>query len=303
MRRMMNGCCLFLLSAVAALAATSDVADAVMNKDQEQVRALLQKKADVQAPQADGTTALQWAVRQDDFGVVELLIRAGADANAANHDGATALYLACLNGSARMVETLLKAGVNPNATFLMHGETALMEAARTGSVDAVKVLLDHGAQVNAKETLRGTTSLMWAAEQNHPDVIRLLVDHGADVSVQSVVNEPKKRYGVNYKGTEAKTGGLTALILAAREGGLPSVDALVAAKANVNQPSGDGSTAMLVAIQNGHYDVATYLLNHAADPNLANEKGWNPLYLAVKHRNIETGTIPVPNSDQAMDFI
>jgi ankyrin repeat protein len=129
------------------------------------------------------------------------------------------------------------------------------------------------------------------------------VDHGADVSVQSVVNEPKKRYGVNYKGTEAKTGGLTALILAAREGGLPSVDALVAAKANVNQPSGDGSTAMLVAIQNGHYDVATYLLNHAADPNLANEKGWNPLYLAVKHRNIETGTIPVPNSDQAMDFI
>lgn len=303
MRRLTSGCCLFFLSAMAALAAGSEVADAVMNKDQEQVRSLLQKKADVNAPQADGTTALQWAVRQDDSALVDLLVRSGADVNAANHDGATALYLACLNGSAPMVEKLLKAGVNPNTTFLMHGETALMEAARTGSVDAVKVLLDHGAEVNAKETLRGTTALMWAAEQNHADVIRVLVDHGADVNAQSVVNEAKKRYGVNYKGTEGKTGGLTPLILASREGALASVDALVAAKANTNQTSGDGSTAMLVAIQNGHYDVATYLLNHGADPNLANLKGWNPLYLAVKHRNIETGTIPVPNSDQAMDFI
>ena len=60
---------------------------------------------------------------------------------------------------------------------------------------------------------------------------------------------------------------------------------------------------MLVAIQNGHYDVANYLVDKGADVNLANDKGWNPLYLTVKHRNIETGTIPVPNQDQAMAFI
>jgi ankyrin repeat protein len=178
-----------------------------------------------------------------------------------------------------------------------------MEASRTGNSKAVQVLLDHGAQVNAKETLRGTTAIMWAAEQNHADVIRLLVARGADPSVQSVISEPKKRYGVNYKGTEFKSGGLTALILAAREGALDSVAALAAASADLNQASGDGSTAMLVAIQNGHYDVARYLLEHGADPNLSNEKGWNPLYLAVKHRNIETGTIPVPNAEQALDFI
>src|SRR5581483_7160739 len=135
MRRLTSGCCLLLLSAGAAAAAGSDVADAVMNKDQEQVRSLLQKKADLNAPQADGTTALQWAVRQDNLALVDLLIRGGADVNAANHDGATALYLACLNGSAPMAEKLLKAGVNPNTTFLMHGDTALMEAARTGNVE------------------------------------------------------------------------------------------------------------------------------------------------------------------------
>jgi ankyrin len=303
MRRLFFGTAAAMLLSVVAGAATSEVADAVMNKDKEALRALLVKKADVNLPQADGTTALLWAVRQDDLESVDLLVRAGANVNAANRDGATAMYLACINNNAGMVEKLIKAGVDPNATFLMHGETALMEAARTGSVDVVKVLLDHAAQVNARETLRQTTPIMWAAEQDHADVVRLLASGGADVNAQSLVNEPKKRYGVNYKGTESHSGGMTSLVLAAREGALDSVEALVAAKADVNKLTGDGSSAMLVAIQNGHYDVARFLLEHGADPNLANEKGWNPLYLAVKHRNIETGTIPVPNANQALDFI
>jgi len=303
MRRTISGCSVVLLSVMAALADGSDVADAVMNQNQAALRALIEKKADVNVPQADGTTAIQWAVRQDDMQTVDVLLRAGANPSAANREGSTALYLACVNGNAAMVEKLLKAGVDANATFLSHGETALMEAARTGNTDSVKILLEHGAAVNAKETLRGTTAVMWAAEQDHADVVKLLVDHGADLSVRSIVNEPKKRYGNSYKGTEFHSGGLSALVLAAREGALDSLQALIAAKADVNQATGDGSTAMLVAIQNGHYDVAKYLLAHGADPNLANEKGWNPLYLAVKHRNIETGTIPVPNANQAFDFV
>ena len=303
MRRLLYASCAAALCAAAAWAAGSDVADAVMNKDPDAVRSLLEKKADVNASQADGTTALEWAVRQDDVALVDQLIRAGADVKAANHDGATAMYLACINGNPAMAERLLKAGADPNATFLMHGETALMEAARTGNVETVKLLLDHGAQVNTKETLRGTTALMWAAEQDHADVVQLLVSHGADVGIRSIINEPKKRYGNNYKGKDFSTGGVSALVFAAREGAVSSVEALVAAKADVNQQTGDGSTAMIVAIQNGHYDVARYLLDHGANPNLSNQKGWNPLYLAVKHRNIETGTIPVPNANQAMDFI
>ncbi len=288
---------------MAATAASSDVADAVMNKNHDALRDLLQKKADVNAAQADGATALHWAVRYEDLDTVDLLVRAGANVNAANRDGATAMYLACINGNPAMVEKLLKAGVDGNGSFLMHQETPLMEAARTGNLEVVKLLVDHGAKVDARETLRQTTALMWAAEQDHADVVRYLAAHGADVNAQSVVNEPKKRYGVNYKGTEARSGGLTAVVLASREGALASLEALVEAKADVNKRTGDGSTGMIVAIQNGHYDVARYLLEHGADPNIANEKGWNPLYLAVKHRNIETGTIPVPNANQAFDFI
>ena len=61
--------CVFgiLCGAEFARAATSDLADAVMKRDTVAVRALLQKKAYVNAPQNDGTTALMWAARLDDL--------------------------------------------------------------------------------------------------------------------------------------------------------------------------------------------------------------------------------------------
>jgi uncharacterized protein len=293
-----------LLSAAGYAAAASEVADAVMNNNSGMVRTLLNQMADVNAPQVDGTTALMWAVRHDDLNTVDQLIRARADVKAANRDGATALYLACVNGNPAMVKKLLDAGAGVNTPFLTHGETALMEASHTGNVVVVQLLLDRGAQLETKDTIKGTTAVMWAAEQNHPEVIRMLAAKGADVNAQSIVAEAKKRYGVNYKeGQSNHTGGVTPLVLAAREGALDAVKALHEAKADLNKTSGDESSALLVAIQNGHYDVAKYLVDNGADVNLANERGWNPLYLSVKHRNIETGTIPVPNQDQAMGFI
>ena len=86
-----------------------------MNQDNAAVRNLLAAKADVNAPQADGTTALHWAARWDDLETASLLIQAGADAKAANHDGATPMFLASQNGSAAMIDQLLKAGADVNA--------------------------------------------------------------------------------------------------------------------------------------------------------------------------------------------
>ena len=70
-----------------------------------------------------------------------------------------------------------------------------------------------------------------------------------------------------------------------------------------NQTSADGSSPLLVAVQNGYYDVALYLMDHGANVNLANSKGWTPLYLAVKIRNQETTAIPGPATDGVLDFI
>src|SRR5262245_18067518 len=143
LRRLLRGCAVAVVSigfASAAWAATSPMADAAEKQNRDAIRSLLRQKADVNAPQIDGTTALHWAVRLNDPATADLLIRAGAKVNAANRDGATPLQLAALNGSAAMIEKLVKAGADPNAPLSSSGDTALMLAARTGTVDAIKVL-------------------------------------------------------------------------------------------------------------------------------------------------------------------
>ena len=165
--------------------AGSDVADAVRKGDRAALRTLLQKKADVNAPQVDGATALHWAVYRDDLEVADLLIRAGANVKAANREGVTPLAMAALYGNAQMIDRLLKAGADVKQRGPTGGETVLMLAARNGNPDAIKILLEAGAEVNARETLRGTTALMWATEQRHPAAVKILLDGGADPSLRS----------------------------------------------------------------------------------------------------------------------
>ena len=104
-------------------AGRSEVADAVMKGDKAALRALLQQKADVNAPQVDGATALHWAVYRDDVEAADLLIRAGANVDAANRDEVTPLAMASLYGNAPMIDRLLKGGGDPKRRG-RNGETA-----------------------------------------------------------------------------------------------------------------------------------------------------------------------------------
>ena len=165
-------------------AGKSDVADAAMRGDRTALRALLQQKADVSAPQIDGATALHWAVYRGDVEMADLLIRAGANVKAVNREGVTPLAMASLYGNAPMISRLLKSGAEA-AEVGPNGQTVLMLAARNGNPDAIRVLLEGGAKVNAKETLRGTTALMWAAEQKHPEAVKALLAGGADFTAKS----------------------------------------------------------------------------------------------------------------------
>src|ERR1700736_1873430 len=72
----------------------SPVADAAANRNLAVLKKLIGEKADVNAAQADGTTALLWAIHQGDADAVDVLLKAGADVKAANRLNATPLYLA-----------------------------------------------------------------------------------------------------------------------------------------------------------------------------------------------------------------
>jgi uncharacterized protein len=171
-------------SGLALAGGKSDVADAVMNGDRAVLRTLIQQKANVNAPQIDGATALHWAVYRDDLESADLLIAAGAKVDAANRQGFTPLIMASLYGHAPMIEKLLKARADVKQR-LPNGETTVMLAARNGNPQAIKLLAAAGADVNAKENLRGTTALMWAAEQRHPAAVKMLLELGADHRAQS----------------------------------------------------------------------------------------------------------------------
>ena len=73
--------------------------------DTDAVRSLLAQKADVNAAQGDGTTALHWAAFNDDLEMAKMLLAAGANVKAATRIGAiTPLFMACKNGNAAMIE-------------------------------------------------------------------------------------------------------------------------------------------------------------------------------------------------------
>jgi ankyrin repeat protein len=286
-----------LVTPLTAHAAPATVADAAMRGDQIALRTALARKADVNAPQVDGSTALHWAAERDDLEMADLLIRAGARVTATTREGVTPLQLAAINGSATMMARLLKAGVDPNTPLTAAGDTALMMAARTGKVDALRVLLEAGAHINAQETWGGTTALMWAVSENHSDAVRTLIAAGADVNARShyVAAANGRGFegrtpvpGTTEKVEEFASGWLTPMMLAAREGHTDVARLLLDAGADVNAKAGDGKTALALAIFNGNYDVASLLVDRKADVNLADAQRFTPLFWAVDRRNMET---------------
>src|SRR5262245_57071625 len=297
MKRLL-ACCMLVLVPTASRGAGIGIADAAMKGDRNAVRSLLAANADVNARQIDGTTALHWAVRNEDVEMTDMLIRAGADLSAVNREGVRPMQLAALNGNAAILGRLVKAGADPNAPLTRYADTALMLVARTGRVDALTVLLDSGAKVNAVETWGGTTALMSAVSEQHRAAVKLLIARGADVNARSNFVP-----AINGRGFEGRTpvaaqasqqpeefasGWMTPLLFAAREGDLQSATMLVDACAAVNAVAGDGKNALGLAICNGNYAFASYLIDEQCDVNHADTQRFTPLFWAVDRRNMET---------------
>ena len=285
-------------------ASASPVADAAMRDDAVAVRNLIHQKADVNAPQPDGSTAIQWAAYRNDVEIANLLIAAGADVRTPNKDGATPLFLAADEGSAPMIEALIKAGADPNEMD-PSGVTPLMMASRSGNSAAIQVLLDHKANVNAREALRGTTPLMWAAEQAHPDAMKELIAAGADIQAASNPDTRNSRLNIaptiQQRAKSAQGAGGSSAFASfraqqskARAGsrggsGAVSADSFFDFFLRSQPKDGGGLTPLVYAARQGCLECAQTLVESGADVNQVTNYGWTPLLTATQNRHYILG--------------
>ncbi len=284
--------------AVAPGSTDTRLVDAVRRRDHDALRVLLASRTlDVDAPGADGMTALHWAARGNDEDAIARLLARGANPNARTRLGVPPLLLAATTGGARATALLLAHGADPSVA-LPGGQTVLMHAARAGSLDVVRQLVARGAAVDAAEAQMGETALMWAAAENHGDVVTALADAGAAVDARSrVMTFSRQRFGDGRSArfTVLPRGGWTALLYAARQNAPAAVRALAAAGAGLDATDPDGTTALTLAVINAHYDLAATLLDLGANPNVGDSTGMTPLYAVVDmHTLDETPGRPAP---------
>jgi ankyrin repeat protein len=304
---------------------------AAFRDDVEMVKVLIATGADVKAATREGAiTPLFTACTNGNAAIIEALLKAGADAKSIKANGTTALMTAAAAGSADAVKLLLDRGAEINAKESVHGQTALMFAAALNRVDAVKLLLSRGADANVTSTVKKLERVRFdqdgnvvetppaggrgaaaaarpAASPADPEAVKQELNslaHALGMTEAEVrLGKARARAGDVAARAPRKvgpdvSGGMSALLYAAREGHFDTARALVEGGANVNIASGDKMTPMVMAIANGHYDLAKLLLDHGADPNLAADSGLTPLYATIDVQWAPKAWFPQPNITQ-----
>jgi ankyrin repeat protein len=258
------------------------LATAIQEGRRAAAMAMIQAGADVNGAQPDGTRPIHWAVYRVDYDLLDALIARKATVDVANEFGHTPLAEAVRQGDARMVKTLLGAGSGTEGANA-DGQTALMVAIKNGDLPIFQMLIDAGAKVDVVEKVQDQTPMMWAAAatRNAAEMVKVLIAKGAAVNARAkfsdwpsqITSEPRAQYHAY--------GGLTPLLYAARAGCYACVEALVAGGADVNLPTPEGVTPILIALENGHNGVARLLIDRGGNPHVWDVYGRTALYLAV----------------------
>ncbi len=306
--------------------------------NREVAEVLIAAGADIRATTRLGShMPLHVAAAAGQAGVAEALLKAGAPADAMTSTGAQPLHLAAAAGDPGMVASLLAHGAPVDARETAWGLTPLMFAAVRDRVGAVQALMEAGADPSVTADVldvversrldmqerrerqarlaekRGGTGILYAERPENrgagaggPDKSSGTGGAGAaglppdplnpDPDEDRDPNEPKP---ITYEERVGTHGGLTALLLTAREGQIASALALLDAGADLNQRAeGSGTTPLLMATINGHFDLAMKLLDRGADPTMADSQNATPLY-----GTINTQWIPKARHPQPADYL
>ncbi len=281
---------------------------AAMHGDSEMTTMLLQAGGNVRAQsRLGGYVPLHLAAQSGSAGVIEQLLARGAPVNQPTTTGATPLMLAAASGSAPATNRLIDAGADVNATELAQGQTALMFAAALDRADVVRSLLARGAAVATATKVIDLEALTAApGEEALQQAQRRPGQGGSGGAGGSATPAAPASRGVDIAGVSrpfryneliGRQGGLTALLLAARQGSTDTVLALLDGGADINQVSpGDRTSPLLIAVINGHFDLAMTMIERSASVTLASEAGTTPLYAALNVQWAPKAFYPQPRA-------
>ena len=274
-----------LAQAQQAPAAPKDLATLIQAGETKLALEQIQAGADVNRAQPDGTSPLIWAVDRTEYEIAEALIAKKADVNATNEFGATPLTDAARQSDARLVKMLLDAGAKVDSRN-PDGETALMMAIKGGDLSIVQMLVNAGANVNTVEEFHKQTPLMYAAaaNRNAAQMVKLLLSKGADVKPRAMYSDWASQITSEPRAQYRPVGGLNALLYAARGGCYECVEDLIAAGADMNLPTPEGVTPLMIALDNEHNEVAKLLMDKGANLNVWDWWGRTALWIAVDRK-------------------
>jgi ankyrin repeat protein len=284
--------CVCMLAAVAPALGQSgtSLADLIRAGNRKAALDRIRAGADVNAAQPDGTRPIHWAVYKVDYELIDALIAKKVTVDVVNEFGSTPLAEAVKLADARMVKMLLAAGARVDRAD-ESGQTPLMLAIKTGELPIVELLVKTGANVNAVEEFQRQTPLMWAvtASKHAAEMTRLLLSKGANVKARALYTDWPNQLSSEPRAQYRPVGGLTALLYASRNGCSDCVAALIGAGADVNVPTPEGVTPLMVSLDNDHNDVATLLLDRGANPHVADWWGRTALWIVIDRKESLAG--------------
>ena len=236
------------------------------------VDCLVQNEANiVDLQDEDGETALFFAVRSNwtSFGILSSLVTKGANLNTSRNDKRTPLMEASSKNDEKQVTWLIEHGADVNLQD-EDGDTALHFACRShASLEILSCLIENGASINACTNCK-VTPLMMAVENCRKDVVSFLIEHEANVDLQD-------------------EDGDTALHFACRShASLEILSCLIENGASINACTNCKVTPLMMAVENCHKDVVSYLIEHGANVDLQDEDGDTALhYVAYQESRVD----------------
>ncbi|XP_065677448.1 uncharacterized protein LOC101237623 isoform X1 [Hydra vulgaris] len=219
----------------------------------------------------ENNTPLLLAAKYNMTDIAKFLCEHGADVRIKNIHGSTALHLAASKGNIEICYALIQHGSDINATDSRNC-TPLHMAIHGGSETITKLLIENGADVYAKDA-EGEGPIHYAAAMDQGELIILLTKGALAIVDEENWEETQRKY-VNLR-TKKKD---AALHIAAREGYLDTVKALVSIGANINICSAALYTPLHLAAINGNKDMVQYLLEHNAKINVFDHQNMTPTH-------------------------